>query len=34
MKKIERVGLVIKPHAPNVENILVELIHYFEEKGM
>jgi len=34
MKKIERVGFVIKPHAPNIENILAELIHYFEEKGM
>jgi NAD+ kinase len=34
MKKIERVGLVIKPHAPDIENILQELIHYLERKGM
>ena len=34
MKKIERVGVVIKPHAPRIERILAELIHYFEEKGM
>ncbi len=34
MKKIERVGFVIKPHAPDIEKILAELIHYFEEKEM
>ena len=34
MKKIERVGFVIKPHAPDIEKILAELIQYFEKKGM
>ena len=34
MKKIKRVGLVIKPHAPRIENILAELLHYFEKKGI
>lgn len=34
MKKIERVGLVIKPHAPDIEKILAELIQYFEKRGI
>lgn len=34
MKKIERVGLVIKPHAPDIENILKEVIHYLEKRGI
>lgn len=34
MKKIERVGFVIKPHAPDIEKILAELIQYFEKKGI
>jgi NAD+ kinase len=34
MKKIKRVGLVIKPHAPRIEKVLAELLHYFEEKGI
>ncbi|MGD2294697.1 MAG: NAD(+)/NADH kinase [Candidatus Aminicenantes bacterium] len=34
MKKIERVGFVIKPHAPEVEKILAELIQYLEKKKM
>jgi len=34
MRKIERVGFVIKPHAPDVEKILDELIRYFEKKNM
>lgn len=34
MKKIERVGFVIKPHAPDVEKILAELIQYLEKKKM
>jgi len=34
MKRIERIGLVIKPHAPDIENILQELIHYLEKKGI
>jgi len=34
MKKLERVGLVIKPHAPGVENILKEIIVYLEKKGI
>jgi NAD+ kinase len=32
MNKIEQVGFVIKAHAPEVKNILVDLIAYFEEK--
>ena len=34
MRKIERVGFVIKPHAPAVEKILAELIQYLENKKM
>ena len=34
MRKIERVGFVIKPHAPNIEKILAGLIQYFEQKGV
>ena len=33
MKKIERVGFVIKPHAPDIEKIIEELILYLERKG-
>lgn len=32
MRDIERVGFVIKPHAPNIEKILDELIKYFKER--
>lgn len=32
MKDIERVGFVIKPHAPDIEKILDELIKYFKER--
>lgn len=32
MNNIERVGFVIKPHAPGVEQILTGLIKYFEKK--
>lgn len=32
MKKIEQVGFVIKAHAPEVENILADLIAYFDKK--
>lgn len=32
MKKIERVGFVIKPHAPDVDKILGDLIRYFKRK--
>jgi NAD+ kinase len=34
MRKIERVGFVIKAHAPEVTKILKELIQYFEKKGI
>jgi NAD+ kinase len=34
MNKMNRVGFVIKPHAPNIEQILVELTAYFEKKGI
>jgi NAD+ kinase len=32
MNRIERVGFVIKAHAPEVKNILADLITYFDEK--
>jgi len=34
MKKIERAGLVIKPHAPDIKKILQELIQYLEKRGI
>lgn len=34
MKNVERVGIVIKPHAPNIENILQDLCRYFEKKDI
>jgi NAD+ kinase len=34
MKKIKRAGLVIKPHAPDIKNILKELIRYLEKRGV
>jgi NAD+ kinase len=34
MDNIKRVGFVIKPHAPQVDKILVELIRYFETRGI
>jgi NAD+ kinase len=34
MKKIERAGLVIKPHAPDINKILQELIQYLEKRGI
>jgi len=34
MKRIEYVGIVIKPHAPNIDRILKKLIFYFEKKGI
>ena len=34
MRKIERVGFVIKSHAPEVKRILKELIRYFKKKGV
>ncbi len=34
MKKIERVGFVIKAHAPEVKRILGELIQYFDRRGI
>jgi len=34
MKKINRVGFVVKPHAPDIEKILKELILYFEKRGI
>jgi NAD+ kinase len=34
MKKIERVGFVIKPHAPDVDKILAKLIQHLEKKKM
>jgi NAD+ kinase len=34
MRKIDHVGFVIKAHAPEVKEILVDLIRYFGEKGI
>ena len=34
MTKVNRVGFVIKPHAPNIEQILGDLTGYFEKKGI
>jgi len=34
MREIKKVGFVIKPHAPNIENVLKELIFYFKKKKM
>ena len=33
-RKVEKAGLVIKPHAPNIENILVEVRRLLEAKGI
>jgi NAD+ kinase len=32
MRKIKRVGVVIKPHAPRIQEILLDLARYFEKK--
>ena len=32
MRRINRVGFIIKPHAPRVEKILADLVKYFEKK--
>lgn len=34
MNKIEQVGFVIKAHSPEVKNILVDLIAYFDDKDI
>ena len=34
MRKIDHVGFVIKAHAPEVKEILVDLLRYFDEKGI
>jgi len=34
MNKIEQVGFVIKAHSPEVKNILVDLISYFDDKDI
>ena len=34
MRDIKNVGFVIKPHAPEVEKALAEIIQYFEQKGI
>ena len=34
MKKVKHAGFVIKPHAPSIEKVLTELLHYFEKKGI
>jgi NAD+ kinase len=34
MRSIERVGFVIKPHAPEVDTILGKLLGYFSERGL
>jgi NAD+ kinase len=32
MRKVERIGIVIKPHAPGIVEILNDLLDYFEKK--
>jgi NAD+ kinase len=34
MRKIERVGFVVKAHAPEVKRILEDLMQYFKKKGI
>lgn len=34
MTKVNRIGFVIKPHAPDIKKILSDLIAYFEKKGI
>ncbi len=34
MRSIERVGFVIKPHAPEVDTVLRQLLGYFSERGI
>ncbi len=34
MREIKRVGFIIKPHAPNIEKVLKELVFYFQKKGI
>jgi NAD+ kinase len=34
MRKIKRVGIIIKPHAPNIEAVLEELVVYLEKKAV
>jgi len=34
MRKIEKAGLVIKPHAPDIENILKDVIDYLEKRNI
>jgi len=34
MRKIEKAGLVIKPHAPGIENILKDVIDYLEKRNI
>jgi NAD+ kinase len=34
MRKIKKVGFVIKPHAPNIGKILKELVYYFEKNSI
>lgn len=34
MKKIERIGIVIKPHAPDIQDLLVRLTAFIEDKGI
>jgi len=33
-QKIEKVGIIIKPHATNIDNILLDLIGYLEKKNI
>lgn len=34
MRAIERVGFVIKPHAPGVEKVLEDLVRFFEDRAV
>lgn len=34
MRRVEKVGLIIKPHAPHIESILMQVVEYLEKKGI
>jgi NAD+ kinase len=34
MRTIKKVGIVVKPHAPSVENLLQDLLAYLDERGL
>lgn len=34
MRTIKKIGIVVKPHAPAVENLLEDILAYFDERGL